>query len=102
MRKLKLDIHALKVESFAPLQTRTETGTVHGQLASGEDPDFTIMLCGTAGTCVGPTYCCPVTWKASCNSCAETWCSPTECMGTCEESCMNPPACTIDGPGCSI
>ena len=89
MRKLKLDIDELKVESFAASAGSTETGTVHAHLPTGEDPDFTVMLCGTNDTCIGPTYCCPPSWMA------------TRCDVTCEVS-MHCDACQTDYAPCPI
>ena len=84
MRKLKLDIDTLRVESFVAHPHGTEDGTVHG--LSGLEPVHmgddstgcdgggwgslfgTCAGCPTVGTCIGPTYCCPPTWRPTCNN----------------------------------
>jgi hypothetical protein len=78
MRKLKLDIAALQVDSFVPGTLPVPGGTVHGRW--NRDPESTecdgggwfslfgtCEGCPTVGTCVGPTYCCPPTWRPTCN-----------------------------------
>ena len=66
MKKLRLEIDALEVESFEAVPARVRHGTV---AAYYEDP-ATIVLDpsydGTCGTCIGPTYCCPVSWDTKC------------------------------------
>ena len=79
MRKLKLDLDKLQVESFVPQPVPTTDGTVHGR-EWNRDPESTecdgagwLSIFGTCegcpsvGTCVGPTYCCPPTWRRTCN-----------------------------------
>lgn len=87
MRKLKLDIDELKVESFSVTDPAAGSGTVHGRYE--EEPVFVEsadQCANTVGTCVGPTYCCPPTWKATC----PYSCYPT---GECGESCNTWPWC---------
>jgi len=92
MRKLKLDLDALDVESFVPQPTPGRGGTVHGRLEPfNQDYDSTdcdgggwgslfgtCEGCPTVGTCIGPTYCCPPTWRptcaATCLSCPDYEC----------------------------
>jgi hypothetical protein len=86
MRKLKLDVDALEVESFVPQSHAAEGGTVHGQRGPYnqdwgstvcDGPAFslfgTCINCPTVGTCIGPTYCCPPSWRPTCS------CLPEEC-----------------------
>jgi hypothetical protein len=84
MKKLKLDLEDLSVESFATTpESRGEGGTVFGQQCT----------CYTQCTCPG----CP-TCDASCNgTCGGT------CGGTCEASCNGTCDFTCDyscGAGC--
>jgi hypothetical protein len=97
MQKLKLDVDALQVESFAVLTAAGRAGTVHGRKDEGPfDLDYyddstkcdgagwgslfgTCEGCPTVGTCVGPTYCCKPTWRESCNGTCDTSCPGWEC-----------------------
>jgi hypothetical protein len=89
MQKLRLDIATLRVESFTlDAASVRQVGTVHARSRDEVfDPDFydigtTIGGTGTVptlGTCIGPTYCCPATWKATC---------PATCYNTCLVSCQ--------------
>ena len=85
MRKLKLEVDALRVESFVVQRHTPQGGTVHGQSdlqqdygSSGCDGGGwgswfgTCAGCPTVGTCIGPTYCCPPTWRPSCNGTCES------------------------------
>ena len=75
MRKIKLDVDALHVESFEVDSHAARDGTVHAQFDPEYD-DAGSTACdggslaswwyGTCGTCVGPTYCCPPTWRPTC------------------------------------
>jgi len=69
MRKLKLDVDTLRVESFALGPRTPPPGTVRGHDGPGGRATF---------TCIGPTYCCPPTWKPSCETCPST-CPWIEC-----------------------
>lgn len=105
MRKLKLEIEALKVESFSATPAPVEIGTVRAQQDTNtdtttnpynDDPSYEYCA-NTVGTCVGPTYCCPPTWRQTCpyscyqtgecgGSCQTWWCnSCASCPGTCEQ-----------------
>ncbi|HYH78546.1 MAG TPA: hypothetical protein VEX86_02085 [Longimicrobium sp.] len=85
MRKLKLEVDALAVESFETAPGTAGTGTVRGQaLAPGPDnPESRIWSCN--GSCVTCTDCntcisCQVTcFDATCISC--------QTCATCGESC---------------
>jgi hypothetical protein len=98
MRKLRLNIEELRVESFAVSPEGAPDGTVHGQLYNDPQPtDLSCIDCEGApsvGTCIGPTYCCPATWKQTCaatcfytecgHSCWTWWCnSCASCPNTC-------------------
>ncbi|HKP75225.1 MAG TPA: hypothetical protein VJT67_06745, partial [Longimicrobiaceae bacterium] len=71
MRKLKLDIEALQIESFEALPTRAQRGTVAGYLYENMEPLYQDPWYDggggggayTVGTCIGPTYCCADTWN---------------------------------------
>ena len=96
MRKLKLEVEALQVESFVADPPAARDGTVHGQWGDYEPPTEFIedssgcdgrgwgslfgscAGCPTVGTCVGPTYCCPPTWRPSCNGTCDS-CPYEEC-----------------------
>jgi len=109
MRKLKLQIDDLKVDSFAITPVSGGDGTVHGW---GVTPEILIPpsdACppgggATVGTCIGPTYCCDPTGATNpvcvgptycCNPTANTGCCPPPsggCPGsayeyTCQFSC---------------
>jgi hypothetical protein len=92
MRKLKLDVDALQVDSFVALPDAAEGGTVHGHFEN--DPGSTdcdegtggwwslfgtCNGCPTQGTCIGPTYCCQPTWRETCPYSCPLSCKPTDC-----------------------
>jgi len=84
VRKLKLEVEALQVESFVADPHAARGGTVHGQVGEWQplvEADSTecdgagwgslfgtCAGCPTVGTCIGPTYCCPPTWRPTCNN----------------------------------
>lgn len=114
MRKLKLETTELKVESFSVLPAAGSNGTVHGNIGDPNHPDvpspsFEGCTPGggavTVGTCIGPTYCCPPTWKQTCaDTCLNTQCGGTcitwycNTCHTCMETCQESPTC--NWPGC--
>ena len=86
MRKLKLEVDALRVESFVVHPPAAEVGTVHAHLFEAPESNRcdgagwgsffgTCAGCQTVGTCIGPTYCCPPTWRPTCE-----WTCPLSCM----------------------
>jgi len=90
MRKLKLDLDSLEVESFVASPPAAQVGTVHGQFVRDADSTEcdgggwgslfgTCDGCPTVGTCIGPTYCCPPTWRPTCNP----TCDRTDCGNPC-------------------
>jgi hypothetical protein len=94
MRKLKLDLDSLEVESFAPSEASEPTGTVQGRF--DQDPGSTdcddgtggwfslfgtCNGCPTQGTCIGPTYCCQPTWRPTCPFTCPFSCYPPEECG---------------------
>ena len=92
MRKLKLDVNALQVESFVAQPHAERGGTVHGEARQPERDDAGSTTCdgnalyswlyGTCGTCIGPTYCCQPTWQATCPFTCQYSCPPApECAG---------------------
>jgi hypothetical protein len=72
MKKLELNVGALRVESFTVAPAVARAGTVGAAAV-------------TVGTCIGPTYCCRATWKNTCMSCEGT--CDESCWGTCEITC---------------
>lgn len=111
MRKLKLKIDELQVESFAVSEPFGQDGTVHGQVNSPAPLPIggTAELCASVGTCIGPTYCCGATDPSvpvcigptyCCNPTANTTCCAPQtdnCPGTgyyltCNPSC---PPCRV-------
>ncbi len=95
MRKLKLDLDTLNVESFVAGHGAAQAGTVRGRI----DPFYpqvpeTLDLCDV-GTTVGPgsvyTYTCGA-YPTNCG-CAPTWrdtcwkptCAGNTCLGTCQD-----------------
>jgi len=70
MRKLKLDVETLQVESFEALPAAGRPGTVAAR--GMDDMEVLYLDMGwdagggggyTVGTCIGPTYCCADTWN---------------------------------------
>ena len=65
MRKLKLDVETLQVDSFEALPAQRRRGTVAAHLepynldpwADGGGGG------GTTSPCIGPTYCCAESWN---------------------------------------
>jgi len=104
MRKLKLDLQALEVESFSVSSPSPGGRTVQGR-AVNEPTNATCIDCepGATRTCIGPTYCCPATWQQTCNAS----CFFTECGwycglltgNTCEtcRTCENQASCDANG-----
>ena len=80
MRKLRLDIQELEVESFSIASPQAGGGTVRGRMRS-QPTNLSCVGCagGDTWTCIGPTYCCPVTWEQTCNAS----CFVTECGFLC-------------------
>jgi hypothetical protein len=96
MRKLKLDVDALQVDSFVADPQAARGGSVAGH---GGGAEFTLVEadssgcdgagwfslpgscagCPTVATCVGPTYCCPPTWRPSCNPSCNISCDYWNC-----------------------
>ena len=75
MKKLRLRLEDLRIDSFTTTQVRREKGTVYGEQCT----------CHTQCTCPG----CP-TCYASCNGSCDASCNGTcgaSCNGTCDASC---------------
>lgn len=92
MRKLKLEIDTLKVESFAAdPHAPPRAGTVRGHVAAGtpvttddDEPWYRSWWYScepryTEGTCMGPSYCCPPTWEPTCNPSCDASCEIHDC-----------------------
>jgi hypothetical protein len=83
MRKLKLEIDALAVESFAPADERGDTGTVRAYLTAYYE------LCYEGDTWQGSCTCEPTCNAQTCYTCGTNCGSCATGCGTCGE-----PACT--------
>lgn len=93
MRKLSLQIHELKVDSF-PVEPPAESvrGTVRGnQPIQSFDSGCATFLCNDTDTCV--IWCQPGSFV----TCGETSCGST-CARTCRDSC----ATCVDPPGVCV
>jgi hypothetical protein len=90
MKKLKLDLEDLSVESFATTpDPRRDGGTVFGQQCT----------CYTQCTCPGcPT--CDASCNGTCGGTCEASCNGT-CAGTCGASCNGTCGCEFTYPGCN-
>ena len=90
MKKLKLDLEDLSVESFATTpEPRREGGTVFGQQCT----------CYTQCTCPGcPT--CDASCNGTCGGTCDASCNGT-CGGTCGASCNGTCGCEFSAPGCN-
>jgi hypothetical protein len=100
MRKLKLDVDMLLVESFSVASGTPRVGTVAARVADVDDASLDDYCMGgpiggayTVGTCIGPTFCCPATWKNTCLSCEGT--CGASCGGSCVFSCRPDDACGL-------
>ncbi|HET7232418.1 MAG TPA: hypothetical protein VFJ16_20590 [Longimicrobium sp.] len=82
MKKLKLEIGELCVESFA---TRTDDDAVRGTVAGQNEPAYTESCDGSCmNTCISCVNTCLNTCQASCwNTCAT-------CYATCDAWCTHP------------
>ena len=85
MKKLRLHLEDIRIDSFSTTEVRTQKGTIYGEQCT----------CYTACTCPGCPSCdasCGGTCDVSCNgTCGEASCADS-CNGTCD-------ACTWD-PSC--
>ncbi|HET7460467.1 MAG TPA: hypothetical protein VFJ82_04430 [Longimicrobium sp.] len=95
MKKLKLDLDTLQVQSFVPAPLAPNAGTVAAREIEYYDNN-SIDYCddrdggvNSVGTCIGPTFCCPVSWKNTCGNSCEATCNNTLCTGcpSCNVSC---------------
>lgn len=82
MRKLALKIEELHVESFSTEQhASAESGTVRGHVNDLDVGGTWWWSCEdgpTEGTCIGPTYCCPDTWRTCDGSSCVIWYCPPD------------------------
>jgi hypothetical protein len=108
MKKLKLVLDELRVDSFSVTATPAQRGTVNALRFEPRyrDPVASVDGCdpggggiNTYGTCIGPTYCCQPTWNASCYP---TQCGDSACVGSCQASCAAGVSCTDGCTNCSI
>jgi hypothetical protein len=82
MRKLKLEIAALKVESFSVAGASGQDGTVHGRVGQHLNPyatyDSNCVGGGGGATgpsnpvCIGPTFCCVTAYTTCCAPATDT------------------------------
>jgi hypothetical protein len=107
MRKLKLDLDHLQVESFDATRNGTTLGTVAGNVIDPEYQDDGSTWCygggGVTGptnqVCIGPTFCCNPTANTGCCppvTVART--CPWSCEGTCYATCpvsCHPEQCMV-------
>jgi hypothetical protein len=92
MRKLKLEVGELKVESFSITDSSGPDGTVHGRLKQDWG---TLADCGGGGgatgpsnpVCIGPTYCCNPTANTTCCAPKTDTCPESAYINTCPYSC---------------
>lgn len=102
MKKMKLDLDQLSVETFATTSGEDDEGTVVGNQVR---PPRTLRTCwDTCGTCI-----CQLTGRRTCDTCYRTCdqtCGPTceltcqftcprTCMETCELSCRTCDTCFV-------
>lgn len=84
MKKIKLELDRLQVESFAVTRERSEGGTVHGHATPG---------CTPAGACETLFTCYEYTCNGgSCDqqpSCGHLAYTCTDCGDTCAETCID-------------
>jgi hypothetical protein len=73
MRKLKLDIDRLTVESFAPAAGQAEGGTVRGYLSAYYE------LCNVGDTWQQSCTCEPTCNAATCYNCGSAQCASAGC-----------------------
>ncbi|HEX6747047.1 MAG TPA: hypothetical protein VF092_07085 [Longimicrobium sp.] len=117
MRKLRLDVEKLEVESFAVSPRTAPFGTVHGLMPNGgpliNDPGTspegggdsqlvgpTLCGCGATGPsipiCIGPTYCgatcaCLTAYSTCCNPPTDAATCPNTCFFSCyRDDCLSP------------
>ena len=97
MRKLRLELDALTVETFAPADGAGARGTVHGHVSLYWEDCLPSETCGDAGWPCGPS-------EQSCNgTCYEHSCQPGGCgSGGCASAGCggSDPAITCNGVIC--
>ena len=76
MRKLKLDLDALTVESFEPSKEKSEAGTVRGYLSAYYE------LCHEGDTWQGSCTCEPTCNEQTCYNCGSGGCNTAGCPNT--------------------
>lgn len=96
MKKFRLQLDDLLIDSFATTPVKSEKGTVFGEQCT----------CATACTCPGCPTCdasCNGTCAASCNGTCDAGCGGEtydwSCGGTCEGSCGGGDTCDYTCPG---
>lgn len=99
MKKLKLNLDELKVESFDTTKVLTEKGTVNAQAATWGS----LQTEGLCYTCA-PSYCpsCGGTCPGECpteNNCTQSYSCGGSCAPTCE-TCLD--SCGAGATGCNL
>jgi hypothetical protein len=82
MKKLKLDMEALEVDSFEPAAETRLRATVHGRERSADPCEETVEpLASCASACVSACWSCPGNpscyWTCSCDTCGQPSCANT-------------------------
>lgn len=103
MRKLKLDVDDLAVESFTVSGPHATGGTVEAQGQGGTVPITQAPsddICANTSTCIGPTYCCGATGPSVPICIGPTYC----CNPTANTGCCPPPTgnCPTAGYTCDF
>ena len=94
MRKLKLEIEALEVETFEPAAEREERGTVRGHLTAYYE------LCYPGDTWQNTCTCEPTCNADTCYNCGSAGCGSAGCTGALDPTCNGTcgPQPFSDGP----
>lgn len=99
MKKLKLEIDALRVETFEPADGAGERGTVRGHLSAYYE------LCNPGDTWQASCTCEPTCNAATCYNCGSAGCASAACTGggaTCTGNCCLQPFSAGPWTGCQI
>jgi hypothetical protein len=108
MRKLRLDLEELSVESFGTGPEPVQRGTVHGQASERCNTNWSCegtcgpMVCGNTYYCVATeatcdNICIPNTGSTSCNQPCINTCGGASCnvQNTCVQTCAGMPTCAL-------
>jgi hypothetical protein len=100
MKKLRLELDALEVESFEVARTEPPTGTVHGHNTATQCNTSPDRTCAEQMTC-GPNTC--IQWCTLAFDTCDTICNYTQtCETECEQTCFSCDSCAITcAEGCT-